>query len=175
MTVSPNQMKDIVTQWSEYWGYSVEDTTKMQEANLPIEWIIEVKNSKNTVIVYTDKQTPDILRFQTKIIFSPEHRQKTVSLSTKDYNNFILETTDRLTNLGCDWVFEHDEGNSKQMNTLTLFYFGVYDIVDKNYFLQNINKCFIHISQMVRAISIPLNKVLETESNSKQNLEKVYA
>ncbi len=174
MSKSVNDMKELVMEWSKYWGYSVTDIKEKQKEPLPIEWILEIKNVEKSVTVYTDKQTPDILRFQTKIVFSPEHRQKTVLLPTKDYNNFILETTDRLVNLGCDWVFEHDEGNSKQMNSLNLFYFAVYNVVDKNHFLQTLNKCFIHISQMVRAISIPLNKMIETDSSSKESIEKVY-
>jgi hypothetical protein len=174
MTKSPSEMKELISEWSQYWGYTVVDA-KERNSDLPLEWILEIKNSTNTIIVYTDNMTPDVLRFQTKISFSPEHRQKTAILPNKEYNVFILETTDRLVNMGCDWSFEHDKGNPKQMNSLTLYYFEVYDSLDKNKYLQTLNKCFIHTNQMIRAIGIPLNKLAETDLNSKTlERENIY-
>lgn len=166
---TPDQMKNLIEEWTTSFGYSVLDTTNQQQPNIPIEWILEIKNSNFSVVVLTDKNSSDILRFQTRINFSPEHQTQTISLSNEEHNSFILDMTDRLAYLGCDWTFIHDPRNAKQINGLAISYFMTYDKTDKNEFLQKINRAFVNQSQMIRAISISLNKGADPTANSGQN------
>jgi len=153
---TPVQIKNLVDEWCRSLGYTIKDIAT-EQGNAPIEWALEINNGTYGVIVFTPKNL-DMLRFQTQINFSPEHRQKTGNMPNEESNSFVLQMTDRLASYGCDWNFIHDQQNPKQMNTLSMMYFIVYDNVDKNIVLQILNKAFINQSQMVRAISITLNK-----------------
>ena len=164
---TPAQMKNLVDEWAKQWGYTVTDITN-QQGNAPLEWALEIKNAQNGVVVFTPKNS-DLLRFQTQINFSPEHQQKTANLTNEEHNSFVLDITDRLAFLGCDWQFLHDTQNPKQMNSLIMLYFTIYDNVDKNTILHFLNKAFINLSQMVRAISITLNKGGDPQGTSMQN------
>lgn len=161
-------MKNLVEEWAKSMGYKIEDTTKNQ-INATVEWILEIKNSTNNIVCFTDKQNLEILHFQTHISFSPEHSEKTANMSNEEYNLFILNMTDRLAYLNCDWAFNPDKQNPKKINGLSIRYFITYDSADKNSILQLISRVFISQSQMVRAISITLNKGGEPTTNSGQN------
>jgi len=153
---TPIQIKNLVDEWCRSWGYTIKDTTA-QQGNVPIEWILEISNTMYSVIVIAPKNS-DMLQFQTQINFSPEHRQKTGNMPNEEHNSFVLQMTDRLASYGCDWSFVNEQQNPKQMNGLSMRYFTMYDSVDKNTVFQILNKAFINQSQMVRAISITLNK-----------------
>lgn len=172
MVKAPFQMKNLVEEWAKQWGYTVTDTTK-QQVNAPIEWMLEINNGKLSVAIYAPKNS-DLLRFQTRIEFSPEHRQKTANLPNEEYNNFVLSITDRLTSMNCDWNFTNDPTNQKQMNDLTQMYFLTYDSADKNSVLQLINKAIINENQMIRAISITLNKGGDPQGMSNQSTKTIY-
>jgi hypothetical protein len=120
MTKVPSQMKNLVDEWAKQIGYTVTDVTSKQ-GNLLLEWALEIKNMQNSVIVFTPKNT-DMLRFQTQVNFSPEHQQKTATLSNEEYNAFVLSMTDRLAYLGCDWNFVNDTTNQKQLNALVMYF-----------------------------------------------------
>lgn len=167
MTKLPFQMKNLVDEWSKNSGYIIKDTTKEIGA-ATIEWALEISNGVNSVIVFTEKKLQDVLRFQTIIDFSPEHQKQTATFSDGDFNSFVLEITDRLANLGCNWIFNHDSQNHKQMKSLAMTYFVVYENVDRNVVLQILNKAFINLAQMVRAISITLNKNADPKVTSSQ-------
>ena len=160
-------MKNLVEEWSKQYGYTVTDVTSKQ-GKAPIEWALEIKNGQNAVIAFTSKNS-DLLRFQTQINFSPEHQQKTASMPNVEYNEFVLNMTDRLAFLECDWNFMGDANNPKQMNGLTMVYFVIYESADKNTVLHFLSKAFINLSHMVRAISITLNKGGDPQGTSTQS------
>lgn len=170
MTKQPFQIKNLVEEWSKQFGYTIKETTRDQ-VNAPIEWTLEISNGLYTIGIFSPKNS-DLLRFQSIINFADEHRQKIGSMPNEEYNKFVLNMTDRLSNLGCDWVFGHDTFNQKQMNTLTMMYFLTYDSADKNAVLQLINKALINQSQILRVISLTLNKGGEPQGTSMQSNNK---
>jgi len=173
MTKPPIQVKNLIEEWSKEWGYTIKDTTA-QQGSASVEWVLEINNGRNSVIAITEKKLKDVLKFQTQINFSPEHQQKTAQLPNEEYNKFVLETTDRLAYLGCDWIFVHDQQNQKQMNSLVMFNFVVYEKIDKNTVLQMLNRAFINMAQMVRAISISLNKGGNPQMGSTSTNNSIY-
>ena len=106
MTRTGSEMKSLIEEWTKQWGYTLLDTSG-QKGHETFEWVLEIKNLQHAVLVYSQKNS-DIIKFQTNILFIPEHQEKTGQMDNEQFNTFILDVTDRLTYFGCDWNFQND-------------------------------------------------------------------
>lgn len=170
---TPDQIKNLVTDWSKDFGYEVTDMTDKNK-DKPVNWVIDIGNKINRVLIYSHKEKPNFVPLNALIKFGDQHRKQTKEMPIEDYNDFILSITDRLAGYGYNWRFNPaDPKNPKEILGIEFDDVIEADALNKNDFIHAIRNMMIRRGQIKRTVEIILNKgQLSTETSSSDTVGK---
>jgi len=125
------------------------------QSKLDTRLLFSVNIQQGQIMIYTTKKIQDRLIFQSQINFGEDIRMAIAKMKKTDFNEFIVNFTDKLVTYDVNWAFN---GKDQQLNDMYHYQFVHYGSLTKDRFFQIISRTNIVSRQITRLLPYYLRR-----------------
>jgi len=165
MTKTPEQMKNMVTEWCDEIKEPYNVMTQAEKQKLPIEFGIIIGQQNNKIVSYVPTAIKSRLIFNMQINFAEIHKKITSEMKKENFNEFMLMLSDKMTLYDVNWTFS---AQGQQINNIVMTKFIDESELNRGTFHHVLDRCKLLKMQIIRIIGITLGgtTTVTTESGS---------
>jgi hypothetical protein len=125
------------------------------QAKLDARLLFSVNVQQGQIIIYTTKRIHDRLILQSQINFGDDIKMAISRMKKVDFNEFVINFTDKLVTYGSNWAFN---GKEQQLNDMYHYQFIHYSSLTKDRFFQTIARLNVISKQITRMLPYYLGR-----------------